>query len=272
VAVFAAPWLQRRPRTVRLGTTEHAQSLANSRRSHRTAAAAPEEAATAALVAADSGGPAAVVADTAPAPAAAAASSVRAVQSSLAVSRCVTHAVNVCAAHKKPRRALKWLAAVRSGSTNSSGGSNRGSGSSGSTSGSTSSDSGSTGSDVVPVLVFCNTISAVGAVSKLLAKHYGGGSGGGGVRALHGNMPQADREATLRAFVRGSAKPSSHGSHGSHGSHSSGQGCHTLVATDVAARGLHMPRLQHVLNYDFPPSLEQVREELAFVGRGQLFC
>jgi superfamily II DNA/RNA helicase len=128
---------------------------------------------------------------------------------------------------------------------------------------------------VVPVLVFCNTISAVGVVSKLLAKHYGGGSGGGGVRALHGNMPQADREATLRAFVRGSAKPSSsssHGSHGSHGSHSSGQGCHTLVATDVAARGLHMPRLQHVLNYDFPPSLEQVREELAFVGRGQLFC
>ena len=31
----------------------------------------------------------------------------------------------------------------------------------------------------------------------------------------------------------------------------------TLVATDVAARGLHIKRLPHIINYDFPPSLEQ---------------
>ncbi len=30
-----------------------------------------------------------------------------------------------------------------------------------------------------------------------------------------------------------------------------------LVATDVAARGLHIRNLPYVVNYDFPPNLEQ---------------
>lgn len=55
-----------------------------------------------------------------------------------------------------------------------------------------------------------------------------------GVRAegLHGDMPQAARERALRRFERG--------------------GADVLVATDVAARGLDLERISHVVNYDPP--------------------
>jgi superfamily II DNA/RNA helicase len=40
-----------------------------------------------------------------------------------------------------------------------------------------------------------------------------------------------------------------------------------LVSTDVAARGIHINRLQYVVNYDFPLSLEQYCHRVGRTGR-----
>ncbi len=49
---------------------------------------------------------------------------------------------------------------------------------------------------------------------------------------LHADLPQAQRNATLQAFRRGTPP--------------------ILVATDLAARGLDIPGITHVINYDPP--------------------
>lgn len=41
----------------------------------------------------------------------------------------------------------------------------------------------------------------------------------------------------------------------------------TVVATDVAARGIHIKRLKYVVNYDFPASLEQYCHRVGRTGR-----
>jgi superfamily II DNA/RNA helicase len=53
---------------------------------------------------------------------------------------------------------------------------------------------------------------------------------------LHGERSQEEREAALADFRAGKVA--------------------VLVATDVAARGLHIRGLPYVVNYDFPPNLE----------------
>jgi superfamily II DNA/RNA helicase len=50
--------------------------------------------------------------------------------------------------------------------------------------------------------------------------------------ALHGDMPQRARQRALERFDRGSVR--------------------VLIATDVAARGLDLERISHVVNYDPP--------------------
>ena len=40
-----------------------------------------------------------------------------------------------------------------------------------------------------------------------------------------------------------------------------------LIATDVAARGLHIKKLKYVINYDFPTSLEQYCHRIGRTGR-----
>ncbi len=52
------------------------------------------------------------------------------------------------------------------------------------------------------------------------------------VAAIHGNKSQGQRERALRAFREGQVK--------------------VLVATDVAARGLDIPDVKHVYNFDLP--------------------
>lgn len=56
--------------------------------------------------------------------------------------------------------------------------------------------------------------------------------------ALHSQMNQQKREAQLNLFRSGK--------------------CPILLATDVAARGIHIKNVEYVINYDFPGSLEQV--------------
>ncbi|MBI5355606.1 MAG: DEAD/DEAH box helicase [Candidatus Aenigmarchaeota archaeon] len=75
-------------------------------------------------------------------------------------------------------------------------------------------------------LVFCNTKRMADTIGKNLKKN--------GFRAaeLHGDMSQAARERTVDAFKAGEVE--------------------VLVATDVAARGLHIDNVTHVYNYDIP--------------------
>jgi superfamily II DNA/RNA helicase len=75
-------------------------------------------------------------------------------------------------------------------------------------------------------LVFVRTKRGAERLSQKLARHRVN------VAALHGNMSQAARERALARFERGSVK--------------------TLVATDVAARGLDLDDVTHVINFDPP--------------------
>ena len=54
------------------------------------------------------------------------------------------------------------------------------------------------------------------------------------VREIHGSRTQAQREAALKEFRDGR--------------------CEILVATDVAARGLDVAQVDHVIQFDLPPS------------------
>jgi superfamily II DNA/RNA helicase len=84
-------------------------------------------------------------------------------------------------------------------------------------------------------LVFCNHREAVERISALFTSHkfeHG---------ILHGAMEQIDREKNLIKF-RGGAH-------------------NVLIATDLAARGLDIPEIRHVLHYQLPP------KEDAFIHR-----
>ena len=79
-------------------------------------------------------------------------------------------------------------------------------------------------------IVFVNTKIAAEKVTRALEKQ------GFGVATLSGDVPQAKRERLLGKFQRGEIE--------------------ILVATDVAARGLHIPAVSHVFNYDLPQDAE----------------
>lgn len=79
-------------------------------------------------------------------------------------------------------------------------------------------------------IVFCNHRDAVDRVHKLLAdkKLYS--------ERFHGGMEQPDRERALYKFRNGS--------------------CHVLISTDLAARGLDIPEIEHIIHYHFPVNEE----------------
>jgi ATP-independent RNA helicase DbpA len=66
-------------------------------------------------------------------------------------------------------------------------------------------------------------------------------------RALHGGMEQRDRDATLAQLANGSLR--------------------WLVATDVAARGLDIPALPAVINYELPRDAEIYTHRIGRTGR-----
>jgi ATP-dependent RNA helicase RhlE len=76
------------------------------------------------------------------------------------------------------------------------------------------------------VLVFTRTKHGADKVVKSLER------AGYGSAAIHGNKSQAQRERALAAFKNGSTR--------------------VLVATDIAARGIHVESVSHVVNYDLP--------------------
>ncbi|MFV0575416.1 MAG: DEAD/DEAH box helicase [Vibrio sp.] len=65
--------------------------------------------------------------------------------------------------------------------------------------------------------------------------------------ALHGDIPQAQRERTVDNIKRGVID--------------------ILVATDVVARGLDVPRITHVFNYDIPFDVESYIHRIGRTGR-----
>ena len=75
-------------------------------------------------------------------------------------------------------------------------------------------------------MIFCNTRMAADKVGRFLAKK------GYACRVLHGDIPQSRRMKTIQQFKQGKFR--------------------LLVATDVAARGIHIDELSLVINYDVP--------------------
>jgi ATP-dependent RNA helicase DeaD len=90
-------------------------------------------------------------------------------------------------------------------------------------------------------LVFCRTRNEVEELARKL--------NGRGYRAeaLHGGMSQRDRDRVMGRFREGAAE--------------------LLLATDVAARGLDIGRLSHVINYDVPPAPESYVHRIGRTGR-----
>ncbi|HEU5019454.1 MAG TPA: DEAD/DEAH box helicase [Pseudolabrys sp.] len=76
------------------------------------------------------------------------------------------------------------------------------------------------------VLVFTRTKHGADKVARLLAKS------GHAAEAIHGNKSQNQRERVLAAFRSGALR--------------------TLIATDIAARGIDVDGVSHVINYDLP--------------------
>ena len=90
-------------------------------------------------------------------------------------------------------------------------------------------------------VVFCATKRMVDEVAERL-------QGRGYVAdGLHGDMTQATREKVLRAFRQGRTE--------------------VLVATDVAARGLDIPEVSIVINFDIPPDPEYYVHRIGRTGR-----
>ncbi|MEO0427698.1 MAG: DEAD/DEAH box helicase [Pseudomonadota bacterium] len=90
-------------------------------------------------------------------------------------------------------------------------------------------------------IVFCNRKRDVGVLYKSLDKH------GYNCGALHGDLDQSVRMATLDGFRNGTIK--------------------ILVASDVAARGLDIPNVSHVVNYDVPTHPEDYVHRIGRTGR-----
>lgn len=90
-------------------------------------------------------------------------------------------------------------------------------------------------------LVFCRTKIDVDTVAKHLVER------GYGADALHGDMSQALREKILSKFKK--------------------RQINILVATDVAARGIDVQNLTHVINYALPQDTESYVHRIGRTGR-----
>ncbi|EPR13724.1 DEAD/DEAH box helicase [Ruminiclostridium papyrosolvens] len=90
-------------------------------------------------------------------------------------------------------------------------------------------------------MIFCNTKAAVDRVQSFLTKK------GYSSQALHGDIPQSKRLNTIQQFKQGKF--------------------HLLVATDVAARGIHIEGLSLVINYDVPNDKDNYVHRIGRTGR-----
>src|SRR5436190_5663114 len=90
-------------------------------------------------------------------------------------------------------------------------------------------------------IIFCNRKREVATLHRSLVSH------GFSAIALHGDMDQSARTAALEQFRRGEVK--------------------LLVASDVAARGLDIPAVSHVFNFDVPHHPDDYVHRIGRTGR-----
>jgi len=97
-------------------------------------------------------------------------------------------------------------------------------------------------SEFEKVIIFGETKFGVQRLSDNLRKQ------GINSEAIHGNKSQSQRNRALATFKSDAAK--------------------VLVATDVAARGLDIPNVSHVINFDQPQSYDDYVHRIGRTGRG----
>ena len=90
------------------------------------------------------------------------------------------------------------------------------------------------------MLIFCSTKRSCDALQRALSRQIG-------CNAMHGDKEQRERERTLADFRSGRAP--------------------ILVATDVAARGLDIKDVRMVINFEFPPRIEDYIHRIGRTGR-----
>ncbi len=114
-----------------------------------------------------------------------------------------------------------------------------------------------TSGDVPSALVFRRTRRGVDRLAKILKDR------GQAVEVIHGDMTQGARIRALESFTKGKAK--------------------ALIATNVAARGLDLPDVSHVINFDMPEDVDtyvhrvgrtaragRTGEAITFVGQNDI--
>ena len=90
-------------------------------------------------------------------------------------------------------------------------------------------------------IIFCNRKREVATLHRSLLRH------GFSVLALHGDMDQPARTAALEQFRKGEVA--------------------LLVASDVAARGLDIPDVSHIYNFDVPHHADDYVHRIGRTGR-----
>jgi len=90
-------------------------------------------------------------------------------------------------------------------------------------------------------IIFCNRKREVATLHRSLLRH------GFSVLALHGDMDQSARTAALEQFRKGEVT--------------------LLVASDVAARGLDIPDVSHIYNFDVPHHADDYVHRIGRTGR-----
>ena len=96
-------------------------------------------------------------------------------------------------------------------------------------------------SEFCKVLIFGRTKHGVERLSRNLAQR------GFKSESIHGNKSQAQRQKALNLFKNSYVQ--------------------VLVATDVAARGLDIPDVSHVINYDLPATYDDYVHRIGRTGR-----
>ncbi len=97
------------------------------------------------------------------------------------------------------------------------------------------------GDDCTNAIIFCNRKTEVDICAKSLREH------GYNAAPIHGDMEQSRRTETLNGFRDGAIR--------------------FLCASDVAARGLDIPNVSHVFNFDVPSHAEDYVHRIGRTGR-----
>lgn len=98
--------------------------------------------------------------------------------------------------------------------------------------------------EIKNAIIFCNRKRDVDILERSLRKH------GYSTAALHGDLDQGTRTKTLERFKSGEVR--------------------LLVASDVAARGLDIPAVSHIFNFDVPGHPEDYVHRIGRTGRAGL--